>query len=176
MALFGKEIETMHDLFTHLMRDMYYAEKQIEKALPDMVEKATSQELKAAFSDHLQQTHEHVARLERAFELHGQKAKAIDCPAIDGILKEAKDVAADIADKRVLDAGLIAMAQAVEHYEMARYGTLVAWGKELGHREIVELLSKTLEEEHEADEKLTDLAEGSVNVAAAEGAHRAAAE
>jgi ferritin-like metal-binding protein YciE len=170
MPLFTKDIKTMDDLFLHVLKDIYYAEKQILKALPDMVEKASNEDLKAAFSEHLGQTKEHVARLEKAFKIRGSQPKAVDCPAIDGILKEAKEVSGEISDREVLDAGLIAMAQAVEHYEITRYGTLIAWAKQLGYEDIADILSETLEEEHEADEKLTDLAEADVNEAAAAAA------
>jgi len=170
MPLFTKDIKTMDDLFLHVLKDIYYAEKQILKALPEMVEKASNEDLKEAFSDHLKQTEEHVTRLEKAFKIHGSQPKGVDCPAIDGILKEAKEVSGEISDEEVLDAGLIAMAQAVEHYEITRYGTLIAWAKQLGYDDIANILVETLEEEHEADEKLTDLAEGDVNEAAAAAA------
>src|SRR5215831_12852238 len=127
MGLFGKDIKTLNDLFVHQLRDIYYAEKQIVQALPDMIEKATNSDLKNGFETHLEETKNHVKRLEQVFKMHGVDAKGVDCPAIDGIIEEADDVAGDVDDKAVLDAALIASAQAVEHYEMTRYGTLIAW-------------------------------------------------
>lgn len=166
MGLFSKDIETLHDLFIHTLQDIYYAENQITKALPKMIDKATDDSLRAGFEQHLEETRGQIARLERAFELLDQKAKAVDCPAIDGIIKEANEVAGDIEDKSVLDAALIASAQAVEHYEITRYGTLIAWARELGCDEVVPLLRATLEEERSTDEKLSDLAETFANARA----------
>lgn len=168
MGLFSKDIKTMDDLFVHMLRDIYYAEQQILKALPKMIDKATDGALREGFESHRKETEGHVRRLEQVFELYDMKAKAIDCPAIDGIIKEADELAGDIADKQVLDAALIAAAQAVEHYEMTRYGTLTAWAKQLGRTDIAEILSKTLAEEKAADKKLNDMATSSVNLAAAE--------
>ena len=167
MGLFSKDIKKMDDLFVHTLRDIYYAEQQIVKALPEMVEKASSNELKTAFKNHLQETKGHVARLEQVFKLHGKEAKGVDCPAIDGIIEEAEEVAGDIDDKTVLDAGLIAAAQAVEHYEMTRYGSLVAWAKQLGRSDCASLLQQNLDEEKNADKKLTTIAESNVNRKAA---------
>ena len=138
MGFFSKDIKTMDDLFVHTLRDIYYAEKQILKALPEMIEKATDPALKQAFQTHLGETKNHVTRVEQVFKMHGVDAKGIDCPAIDGILDEANEVAGDIADKQVLDAGLVAAAQAVEHYEITRYGTLIAWAKQLGAQRLRE--------------------------------------
>jgi ferritin-like metal-binding protein YciE len=167
MGLFTKDIKTMNDLFVHQLKDMYYAENQIIEALPKMIEKASSAELKQGLQAHLAETRNQVARLEQIFRLQGLSAKQVDCPAIDGIIKEADQVSGEIADKTVLDAGLIAAAQSVEHYEIARYGTLIAWAKELGHADCVALLMQTLEEEKGADKKLTKLAENRINRAAA---------
>jgi ferritin-like metal-binding protein YciE len=167
MGLFSKDIKKMDDLFVHTLRDIYYAEQQIVKTLPEMVEKASSNELKTAFQNHLQETKGHVARLEQVFKLHGKEAKGVDCPAIDGIIEEAEEVAGDIDDKTVLDAGLIAAAQAVEHYEMTRYGSLVAWAKQLGRNDCASLLQQNLDEEKNADKKLTTIAESNVNRKAA---------
>src|SRR5271166_6396629 len=155
MGLFSKDIKNMNDLFLHMLRDIYYAEKQIVKALPDMIEKASNPQLKQGFQTHLRETENHVKRLEQAFELIGKKAQGVDCPAIDGIIKEAKEVTGEVDDKQVLDAALIAAAQAVEHYEMARYGTLIAWAKQLGHGNVATLLNQTLDEEKATDKKLT---------------------
>jgi len=168
MGFFSKDIKTMDDLFVHTLRDIYYAENQIVKALPKMIDKATNPQLKADFSKHLTETEGHILRLEEVFTMHGAKAKQVTCPAIDGILAEADEIAGDIADKEVLDAGLIAAAQAVEHYEITRYGTLVSWAKLLGRADCASVLSKTLAEEHNADSKLTKLAESKVNLQAAE--------
>ena len=166
MGLFSKDIATMEDLFVHQLQDIYYAEKRIVGALPEMVEKASSPQLRAAFQSHLGETRNHVARLEKVFQMSGTTPKAVDCPAIDGIIEEADEVAGDVADKRVLDAALIASAQAVEHYEMTRYGTLIAWAEKLGHNDCAEILRDTLKEEKAADEKLTGIAETQVNRAA----------
>jgi ferritin-like metal-binding protein YciE len=167
MGLFTKDIKTMNELFLHTLADIYYAEQQIVKSLPDMVKKATDPQLKQGFETHLRETENHVKRLEQVFQKLDVEAKGVDCPAIDGILKEAKEVAGEIADKKVLDAALVAAAQAVEHYEMTRYGTLIAWAKQLGRQDVVSLLQQTLEEEKATDKKLTSVAEASVNRKAA---------
>jgi len=167
MGLFTKDIETMDDLFVHTLKDIYYAENQIVKALPDMIEKATDAKLKEAFKSHLAETRTHVKRVEQVFQMHGVKIEGVDCPAIDGIIEEANDVAGEVDDKQVLDAALIAAAQAVEHYEMTRYGTLIAWAKQLGRNDCATVLQQNLEEEKGADKKLTALAESSVNRKAA---------
>jgi len=163
MGFFSKEISNLDDLFVHTLRDIYYAEKQIVKALPDMVKKATNPKLKQGFEAHLKESEGHVKRLEQVFEMHGTKAKAVDCPAIDGILKEANEVAGEVDDKEVLDAALIAAAQAIEHYEITRYGTLIAWANQLGRKDCASVLKKTLDEEYAADDKLTKMAESTVN-------------
>ncbi|HUI97568.1 MAG TPA: ferritin-like domain-containing protein [Xanthobacteraceae bacterium] len=167
MGFFTKDIKTMDDLFVHTLRDIYYAEKEIEKALPTMIEKATEPSLKQAFQSHLGETRNHVKRVEQVFKMHGVDVKGIDCPAIDGIIEEADEVAGEVADKRVLDAALIAAAQAVEHYEMTRYGTLIAWAKQLGRSDCASVLQQTLDEEKAADQKLNTLAESNVNRKAA---------
>jgi ferritin-like metal-binding protein YciE len=167
MGFFSKDIKTLDDLFVHTLRDIYYAEQQITQALPDMIEKATDTRLKQGFQAHLGETKNHVKRLEQVFKMHGVDAKGVDCPAIDGILDEANDVAGEVEDKQVLDAALIAAAQAVEHYEMTRYGTLIAWAKQLGRADCAAVLQQTLDEEKAADTKLTALAEGNVNRKAA---------
>jgi ferritin-like metal-binding protein YciE len=168
MGLFAKDINTMDDLFLHVVQDIYYAEQQIKKALPDMIAKATNRELTAALKNHLEETQKQVSRLEQVFDLLGQKAKAASCPAIDGIIKEANEIAGEVSDKQVLDAALIAAAQAVEHYEMTRYGTLIAWARQLGRDDCAAILQKTLAEEKATDRKLSEMAEGSVNLQAAE--------
>ena len=168
MGFFSKDIKTLDDLFVHTLRDIYYAEKQIEKALPKMIDKATNPELKAGFEKHLQETKGHIERVEQVFEMHGVKAKSVNCPAIDGIIEEADEIAGDIDDKQVLDAALIASAQAVEHYEITRYGTLMAWAKQLGRNDCASVLAKNLKEEEATDKKLSQLGETKVNMQAAE--------
>ncbi len=167
MSLFSHDIKTMDDLFVHQLRDIYYAEKQIVNALPEMIQKAQDPTLKQGFETHLGETKNHVKRLEEVFRLHGKEAKGVDCPAIDGIIEEAEDVAGEVEDKQVLDAALIAAAQAVEHYEITRYGSLVAWAKQLGRGDCANLLQQNLEEEKATDKKLTSLAESAVNRKAA---------
>ena len=167
MGLFSKDIKTMDDLFVHALRDVYYAENQIVKALPDMIEKANDPQLKKGFQSHLRETENHVKRLEQVFKLHGVDAKGVDCPAIDGIIEEAKEVAGEVEDEAVLDAALIAAAQAVEHYEITRYGSLIAWATELGRNDCASLLKQNLDEEKATDKKLTAMAESRVNRKAA---------
>jgi len=158
MGIFSKDIKTMEDLFLHSLQDIYYAENQITKALPDMIEKATSRDLQAGFRTHLEETKNQIARLDKVFQKLGKEPKGTDCPAIDGIIKEAKEIAGEIEDKSVMDAALITNAQAVEHYEINRYGTLIAWAEELGHEEVVRLLTTNLNEEKATNTKLTTLA------------------
>jgi ferritin-like metal-binding protein YciE len=167
MGFFSKDIKTMDDLFVHTLRDIYYAEKQILKSLPDMIEKASDSQLKQAFQMHLGETKNHVTRVEQVFKMHGVEAKGVDCPAIDGILEEAEEVAGEIEDKQVLNAALVAAAQAVEHYEITRYGTLVAWAKQLGRNDCASVLQKNLDEEKATDKRLTELAEAKLNLKAA---------
>jgi ferritin-like metal-binding protein YciE len=167
MGIFSSDIKSLDDLFVHQLRDIYYAEKQIVQALPDMIEKASDTGLKQGFAAHLAETKNHVKRLEQVFKMHGVEAKGIDCPAIDGIIEEADDVAGEVDDKAVLDAALIAAAQAVEHYEMTRYGTLIAWAKQLGRSDCASVLQQNLEEEKAADAKLTAMAARNVNMKAA---------
>jgi ferritin-like metal-binding protein YciE len=167
MGLFSKDIQTMDDLFVHQLKDIYYAEKRIVGALPEMIEKAASPQLKSAFEAHLGETRNHVRRVEQVFQMHGASPETVDCPAIDGIIEEANEVAGEVQDKKVLDAALIAAAQAVEHYEMTRYGTLIAWAKTLGRADCASVLEKNLGEEEAADKKLTQIAETGVNRAAA---------
>ena len=167
MGLFTKDIHSMDDLFVHTLQDIYYAEKQIEKALPKMIEKASAGGLREGFEKHLEETHGHVRRLEKVFEMHGHTPKGVTCPAIDGIIKEADEIAGDVDDQGVLDAALAAAAQAVEHYEMTRYGSLIAWARELGRPDCAEVLEQTLAEEKAADAKLTQLAEQRLNRKAA---------
>lgn len=163
MGLFSKDIKSMDDLFLHTLQDVYYAENQIVKALPKLIDKATNRELSAGLRNHLRETENQVTRLKQVFEKLGHKPKGVDCPAIDGLIKEADEVAGEVDDKKVLDAAIIGSAQAVEHYEIARYGTLIAWAEELGHGNVVSLLKANLKEEKAADKKLNGLAQGGVN-------------
>src|ERR1700761_61825 len=167
MGLFTKDIKTMNDLFAHQLQDIYYAEKQLVKALPKMADKATDKQLKEGFLSHLEETKTHVQRLEQVFQMAGVEVKAVDCPAIDGIIEETDEVTGEVADKSVLDAALINAGQAAEHYEIARYGSLVSWARQLGRNDCAILLQKTLDEEKVTDKKLTSLAEGKINLRAA---------
>jgi len=167
MGLFSRDIKTMGDLFVHTLRDIYYAENQIVKSLPDMIEKASDPQLKQGLQSHLRETENQVKRLEQVFRILGKDVKGVDCPAIDGIIEEAEDVAGEVDDKAVLDAAIIAAAQAVEHYEISRYGTLIAWAKQLGRSDCATLLQQNLDEEKAADKKLTVMAESKVNRRAA---------
>jgi ferritin-like metal-binding protein YciE len=132
-----------------------------------MIEKATDPQLKQSFQMHLGETKNHVTRVEQVFKMHGVEAKGVDCPAIDGIIEEANEVAGEVQDKQVLDAALVAAAQAVEHYEITRYGTLIAWAKQLGRNDCASVLQKNLDEEKAADKKLTQIAEAKLNLKAA---------
>lgn len=148
------------------LRDIYYAEKKIMKALPKMIRAAQSTDLQAAFDKHLTETEQQVERLQQVFELMGKRAQAKTCPAIDGILEEGEEVMETYKGSPALDAGLVAAAQAVEHYEMARYGTLCAWASVLGMDDAADLLQQTLVEETATDEALSSLADASINSAA----------
>jgi ferritin-like metal-binding protein YciE len=163
MGLFTKDIKSMQDLFMHTLKDMYYAETKIAKSLPDMIDKATSRELKAALEHHRRETQNQIQRLEQVFAALETEPQGTQCPSIDGIIKEANDVVGEVEDEKVLNVALIAAAQAVEHYEITRYGTLIAWAEELGQQGTVRLLKQNLAEEKAADKKLTALAEGSAN-------------
>ena len=165
MGLFSKDITTMQDLYLHVLQDIYYAEQQIVSSLPSMIENASDQGLKEGLRKHLGETQGHVQRLETVFTMLGVPAEAVNCPAIDGILSEADAIAGE-AEKPVLDAAIAAAAQAVEHYEITRYGTLISWSKELGRNDVAAILQATLQEEYAADDKLTQLAEQRLNRAA----------
>lgn len=158
MGLFSKDIKTMDDLLLHGLQDIYYAEQQITKALPKMIDKATNGDLVQGLKSHLEETNNQIERLNQVFKKLGKQPSGIDCPAIDGLIKEADATAGEIEDKSVLDAAIIANAQAVEHYEIARYGTLIAWAEELGHDDIVRFLNTNLNEEKAANTKLNTLA------------------
>jgi ferritin-like metal-binding protein YciE len=161
------KIENLSDLFLHTLKDIYFAESQIVKALPKMAKAADSKELARAFESHLAETKEQVTRLEQVFKLLGKKPEGQKCPAIEGILEEGEDLMKEIKDPDTRDAAMIAAAQAVEHYEITRYGTLASWGQLLDLPDAVKLLSMTLKEEHGADSKLTKLAESKLNKQAA---------
>lgn len=154
---------TMDDLLLQELKDLYDAEKQLTKALPKMAKAATSEELKEAFEEHLQQTQGHVERLEQIFEQLGEKASGKKCAAMSGLIKEGEEVASEADDDAVRDAGLIAAAQKVEHYEISGYGSVRSHARMLGHAQAVRLLEETLEEEKETDQKLNDLAESMIN-------------
>jgi ferritin-like metal-binding protein YciE len=152
-------METLNDLFEDTLKDVYFAENEILKALPKMAKKATSKDLQQAFTDHAEETKGPVERLDQIFKLLGKKAEGKECHALKGLVKEAEELMDEAKSGPVLDAGLIACAQAVEHYEMARYGALSAWAEQLDMEDAGELLEETLDEEKAADEKLSGLAE-----------------
>ena len=158
MGLFTKDIKTMDDLLLHGLKDIYYAENQIVKSLPKLIDQATNRDLNKGLRDHLEETKNQIARLDQVFKKLGQAPKEVQCPAIDGLISEADEVAGEVADKEVLDAAIVGAAQAVEHYEIARYGTLIAWAEELGHDDILRLLTTNLNEEKAADKKLSTVA------------------
>src|SRR4029434_3649326 len=158
VGLFSKDIKTMDDLLLHGLQDIYYAEQQITKALPKMIDKATNRDLSQGLKNHLEETNKQIERLNQVFKKLGKQPSGTDCPAIDGLIKEADATAGDIEDKSVLDAAIVANAQAVEHYEIARYGTLIAWAEELGHDDIVRYLNTNLNEEKAANNKLNTVA------------------
>ncbi|MFZ2157127.1 MAG: ferritin-like domain-containing protein [Bradyrhizobium sp.] len=158
MGLFSKDIKTMDDLLLHGLQDIYYAEQQITKALPKMIEQATNRDLSQSLKLHLEETSKQIERLDHAFKKLGKRPSGTDCPAIDGLIKEADQAGGEIEDKSVLDAAIVANAQAVEHYEIARYGTLIAWAEELGHDDIVRFLATNLNEEKAANTKLNTVA------------------
>jgi ferritin-like metal-binding protein YciE len=159
--------KTLNDLFVEALKDVYHAEKQILRALPKMAKAAGSEELRQAFRTHREETERQVERLEEVFELVGKPARGKPCQAMQGIIEEGKEVMEDFADSEALDAGLIDAAQAVEHYEICRYGTLRSWAMQLGMRDAARLLEQTLEEEKKTDELLSKLAESAVNQKAA---------
>ena len=158
MGLFSKDIQTMDDLLLHGLKDIYYAENQIAKALPKMIEKATNRDLSKGLKDHLEETNNQITRLDQVFQKLGETPQGVKCPAIDGLISEADDVTGEVAEKEVLDAAIVGSAQSVEHYEIARYGTLIAWAESLGHDDIIRLLTTNLNEEKAADKKLSTIA------------------
>lgn len=156
-------VKSMNDLFIHSLRDVYYAEKQMLRALPKMIKETKSDELKRAFETHLAETEGQVTRLEKIFDSCKAAIRGTKCEAIEGIIHEAQEMMDDVEDEEVLDAAILSSGQAVEHYEIARYGTLVAWADELGLKEASGLLKQTLEEEKKADRILTDIAKSRIN-------------
>jgi ferritin-like metal-binding protein YciE len=165
------EAGTLHDAFLDELRDTYDAEKQLTKTLPKLAKAAASQDLRTAFETHLEETRGHVERLEQVFELLDEKVQGKHCDGIAGIIDEGKSIMEEDFDEATMDARLIAAGQRAEHYEMAAYGTLVAWARGMGHTEAATLLQETLDEEKAADEKLTSLAEGGINQSAADATH-----
>jgi ferritin-like metal-binding protein YciE len=163
MGLFSKDLKSLDDLFTHGLQDLYYAEKQILKALPTMIDNAHDAELKRGLQQHLSETEGQVKRLERVFALDGKAPTGVKCPGIDGLIREGEEMLREVEGDDVANVGIVAAAQAVEHYEITRYGTLIAWAKELGRKGAVPLLLANLKEEKAADEKLTRIAERRVN-------------
>jgi ferritin-like metal-binding protein YciE len=159
--------KTLDDLFLDTLKDIYYAEKQIVKALPKMAKAARSPELKSGFEKHLEESEIHVERLEQVFEMLGKPARGKTCEAILGILEEGKTIMDEFKDTQALDAGLAAAAQAVEHYEISRYGTLKTWAQQMGNSDMARLFDQTLSEEIATDKKLTQVAEGNLNRMAA---------
>jgi ferritin-like metal-binding protein YciE len=158
MGLFSKDIQTMDDLLLHGLKDIYYAENQIVKSLPKLIDKATNRDLAKGLKDHLHETENQIARLDQVFQKFGEKPQGVKCPAIDGLIKEADEIAGEVADKEVLDAAIVGAAQSVEHYEIARYGTLIAWAESLGRDDVIRLLTTNLNEEKAADKKLSTVA------------------
>jgi len=165
------ETGTLHDAFVDELRDTYDAEKQLTKALPKLAKAATNAKLRTAFETHLQETQGQIARLEQVFESLDEKVRGKHCDGIAGIIEEGKSIMEEDFDETTMDACLIAAGQRAEHYEMAAYGTLVAWAQAMGHTEAAGLLQQTLEEEKAADKKLSGLAEGGINQGAADAAH-----
>jgi ferritin-like metal-binding protein YciE len=158
MGLFSKDIQKMDDLLLHGLKDIYYAENQIVKSLPKLIERATNRELSKGLKDHLEETKNQILRLNQVFQKLDEKPQGVKCPAIDGLISEADEVAGEVADKEVLDAAIVGAAQSVEHYEIARYGTLIAWAESLGREDVIILLTTNLNEEKAADKKLSSVA------------------
>ena len=158
MGLFSKDIKTMEDLFLHQLQDIYYAEQQLTKAIPQMADRGTNADLKAGLKSHLVDTQNQIERFDKVFAKLGQQPKGTDCPAIDGLIKEADQTAGEVDDKSVLDAAIVAGSQAIEHYEISRYGTLIAWAEQLGHDDVARLLTTTLNEVKAANTKLNTVA------------------
>jgi ferritin-like metal-binding protein YciE len=172
MGLFSKDIKTLDDLFLHGLQDINYAEQQITEALPKMIEKAKNRRLKQGLKTHLGETKNQVKRLEQVFRLYGEEPQAKKCPSIDGIIKEGDELMGNVADDKVLNVALIGAAQSVEHYEISRYGALIAWAMQLGRRDCAAILKRNLAEEKATDKKLSAMAETRVNPSAAPPSRR----
>ena len=168
MGMFSSDVKSLDGLFVDVLKQIYYAEGQIASQLETMIEKARSPELKSGFEQHLRETRNQYSRVEEVFRMHGTEAEEVTCPAIDGILEAGEGMIGKIDDDQVMDAALTHAAQMVEHYEIAQYGTLIAWAKEMGRGDCASILNQNLEEEKATDQKLTRLAESRIN-ARAEG-------
>jgi ferritin-like metal-binding protein YciE len=162
-----RPMKKLEDLFLHMLKDVYNAEKQVLRAMPRMAKSVESEELRQAFMNHQAETEMQVRRLEQVFEMLGKKARGETCEAIQGLVEEAKEVMAEAEDADVMDAGILAAAQAIEHYEIARYGTMRAWAEELGMGDAAKLLQQTLDEEKKTDKLLSDIAVSRLNREAA---------
>jgi len=163
MGLFSRDIKSLEDLFNHALKDIYYAEHQILKTLPTLIDNATEPQLKKDLKQHLKETEGQVARLDKVFEMLGQNPKGTRCPAIDGILSEGDSLLGEVEGRSVTNAAIVFSAQAVEHYEITRYGSLIAWATEMGRDDLVRPLEANLREEKAADRKLTEVAEARIN-------------
>lgn len=169
MGLFTRDIKSLEDLFKHALKDIYYAEHQILRTLPKLIEKATEPQLKKDLKTHLKETETQVDRLDQVFEMLGEEPKGTRCPAIDGILSEGDSILGEVEGRSVTGAAIVFAAQAVEHYEITRYGSLIAWANEMGREDIAKKLEITLREEKAADRKLTQVAEARLNKKADKG-------
>ena len=164
-------MKSLEDLSIHFLKDIYYAERQILKALPKIAKAAQSDTLKQAFTQHREETQHQIERLQQVFEAIGKRAQGVTCEAMNGIIEEAEELLEEAREPSpVLDAGLIACGQAIEHYEMSRYGAMIAWAKATGQNQVVQLLEQTLQEEKKTDTLLNDLANGKINQQAAKAA------
>ncbi len=167
MGLFSKDIATFDDLFLHGLQDIYYAENQILKALPKLIDAATNPQLQRGLKDHLKETEGQIARLQQIFEMREESPKGTRCPGINGLISEGDSIVGDVSDTRVLDAAIIGSAQAVEHYEITRYQSLMAWASEMGRKDFADILGENLAEEVAANERLSSLGQKVVNKRAA---------
>jgi ferritin-like metal-binding protein YciE len=163
MGLFSKDIKTLEELFVHGLKEMYYTESQILKALPRLIEHVTNPRLKKGLKDHLKETAEQVSRLDQIFEMREEKPKGTRCSGINGLITEGEDLLGQVGNKAVLDAAIITSAQAVEHYEITRYGALIAWAQKIGRGDFAAILRENLDEELAAAKRLSAIAEGRVN-------------
>ena len=175
MGLFTRDIKSLEDLFNHTLQDIYYAEQQIIKTLPTLIENASDPQLKKDLKQHLKETEGQVERLKEVFAMLGQDPKGTRCPGIDGILSEGDSLLSNVSGRSVTNAAIVASAQAVEHYEITRYGTLIAWASEMGRDDLLRPLEQNLREEKAADKKLTAVAEARINVKAGKSRSKATA-